>query len=580
MSAPSPIVFRSASAAAFMATALAGWHLAGDHSPASPAPEKESASKAAKRLERSVRHSGPPAHVRAELDAIRDAGSTGNRMRATIDLATRLPVADLAEWMEKHWFDTGDGFDLTLFRKIAMQRWRDEDPEGLMAWNMKNGSSNISQTISSWVKTDPARALAFFREHPNQSMEMQTLAEVAKVDAALALSHLKEMIDRGMSSRSGSHLDERLFHEIAKKDLAALEAALDSLPPAWRIRAEGAAVGARLKADFAGELRKLQERPDGWKIFQVAMGSTEGIKDKLFNELANLPSSWKSGLAAETHRYVGQESAAKWLDVDLEGMGFSQSQTRNIHFMALQYHSFQKPVEALEKLADFSFEEEQKRNLISNIFGNSGGNPGMAEKLMAVLENDEDRAIAQKTLDGMKLTSDDTKVENPSEWLEKAGTLDPNQSFRFMHQLGQWDKEKIEVLSNEFRVMPDEKKLPVARLLASGYYDQEGDAALRGEAIRFLVGQPQTPKEEGIPQSESVNPSAIASRHAVMLATKDPDSAAQWVRSLPNGEAKQWAQKNLAANWAKYDPEAVDQWVNSLPSADRKEVETFLKKKP
>jgi len=579
MSAPSPIVFRSASAAAFVATALAGWHLAGDHSSASPAPGEESGTaKVAKRVERSVRHSGPPAHVRAELDAIRDAGSTGNRMRATIDLATRLPVADLAEWLEKHWFDTGDGFDLTLFRKIAMQRWREEDPEGLMAWNMKNSPGNISQTMSSWVKTDPARALAFFQEHPNQSMEMRILAEVAKVDAALALSHLKEMIDRGMGSRSGSDLDERLFQEIAKRDPAALEAALDSLPPVWRIRAEGAAVGARLKADFAGELRELRDRPDGWKVFQAAMGSTEGVKDKLFNELANLPSSWKSGLAAETHRYVDQESAAKWLDVDLEGMGFSQSQTRNIHFMALQYHSFQKPVEALEKLADFGLEEEQKRNLISNIFGNSGRDPEMAEKLMAALDNDVDRAVAQKSLDGMQLSSNETKVENPTEWLEKVGTLDPNQSFRFMHQLDQWDKEKIAVLADEFRVMPDEKKLPVAKLLATGFYTEEGDQGLRGEAIRFLVGQPQTPQEEGVLQQESFNPSQIASRYAVMLATKDPDSATQWVRSLPNGEAKQWAQKNLAANWAKYDPDAMDQWVKSLPSADRTEVEAFLKK--
>jgi hypothetical protein len=49
------------------------------------------------------------------------------------------------------------------------------------------------------------------------------------------------------------------------------------------------------------------------------------------------------------------------------------------------------------------------------------------------------------------------------------------------------------------------------------------------------------------------------------------------VDSLPEGEARLWAQKNMAATWAEYDPEAAARWMQSLPTDTRAAVEEFIR---
>jgi len=68
----------------------------------------------------------------------------------------------------------------------------------------------------------------------------------------------------------------------------------------------------------------------------------------------------------------------------------------------------------------------------------------------------------------------------------------------------------------------------------------------------------------------------LAAEHASDWARSDPTAASEWTRTLPPGEPKLWAMRNLAATWAGYDPAGARQWVNSLPSADRDAVVKFL----
>jgi hypothetical protein len=589
MSKPSPILLRSAGAAAFVAAAMAGWHLTGANQPASATAEAgKTPGKELKRGERALRNGGMPAHVRDTLAAIRNAGSPDQRMRATIDLATNMPVGDLAEWLEKRWFDTGEGFDLTLFNKIAMQRWEAEDREGLIAWSLKNNPSRASQLLAALAKEDPAKALAFFADHPNPGMEIQMLSSVARTDPKLALGHLKQMIEGGTALRSGDYMSDSLFLEIAKKDPAALEAELDSLPGNFRFRAELALAGERLKASFSEGLQELTGRPDGLKLFKGIVDRDDALKDQLFDKFADLPDSWKRGIGNEAHRYVSQENAAKWLAADLESMGINDKQAQNIRYMAIQYQASKEPGEALKALGNLELDKQQRQSLISMIFGNAAQNPEKVEQLMNSLESEEDRETAQMTAKAnQESSSPDSQLSEPKDWLEKISSINPDRSFGYLHMLSQWPKEKMAALSDEFRAMPDDKKLPVAKLLSSSYYSNEIDQTLQGDAIRYLVNQPPAPKTEEpepgnqgpVGRSQQINLPEVASRHAVFLANKDPEAAVQWVQTLPGGEAKQWAQKNLAANWAKYDPDAVQQWVSSLPTADRKQVESYLESK-
>lgn len=50
-------------------------------------------------------------------------------------------------------------------------------------------------------------------------------------------------------------------------------------------------------------------------------------------------------------------------------------------------------------------------------------------------------------------------------------------------------------------------------------------------------------------------------------------------QTLPDGDAKLWAQKNLATNWKQYDPQAADRWVNSLPPDQRDQVVALMNKR-
>jgi hypothetical protein len=58
---------------------------------------------------------------------------------------------------------------------------------------------------------------------------------------------------------------------------------------------------------------------------------------------------------------------------------------------------------------------------------------------------------------------------------------------------------------------------------------------------------------------------------------KDPVAAGRWVNSLPAGEARLWAAKNLAAQWAEYEPSAARQWAAGLPADERRQVDAYLK---
>lgn len=582
MSAPSP--FRGTKAVAvvgFLTMAIVGWKLGGPPRNAADAPGRgeQQPVKPNTQRERNARLHGPPEHVRERMRAIRAAGSSGERLRATIELANSLPVSDMAAWMEGRWFDVGGGFEATLFKKIAMQRWMEEDPEGHAIWSMKNGGGTA--ILATWAKEDPQRLLAFFQNHPNQEQEIRALQTLAANHPGVALARLTEILGKGSNPRGGSssHYIQSVLTELGKKDPAALEAAMESVPAQWRYAFENVLVSQRLKSDFAGEIRNLWERPDGFRLFQA---SDYNVRNKLIDELGNVPASWKASIASSYYNFVNSDSAEKWLNADLESHGFTAEQVKSIKGYSLTYVADRKPKLAIQQMNAMDLDDSERQNLISNIFSSHPNrSPEFTESLIAELGSEQDRQAARAQLEGALVNSSDSsqaKIEKPSDWLEKAASLDPNHgsNHQLLSLLGGWDKDKLAELSQGFRSLPDEQKTQVATLIARNHWSSDGmEPSLRGEAIRHLVGNPPTAKN---PDTSTDPPLQLASTHAVFWANKDPDAASAWVQTLPAGEAKLWAQKNLAANWALYDPDAAGQWVKSLPGEARGEVEKFMMK--
>jgi hypothetical protein len=198
-----------------------------------------------------------------------------------------------------------------------------------------------------------------------------------------------------------------------------------------------------------------------------------------------------------------------------------------------------------------------------------------------MLDSDEEKRIARTYLPSNRSSNSSggsLKIETPTDWLEQVGSgdLKSGNSYQYLAMLREWDSDKIAELGTQFRSLPDEKKRQAAEVIVgNGGYSGHLDPALVSDAIGFLVAQPAAPKDGN--RSDSFDPVKQASQFAVNWSKKDPDAASQWVQSLPAGDAKLWAQKNLAANWTQYDPEAVDQWIKTLPADSRGEVEKFIK---
>ena len=573
-----PVVLAGA-ALGFLAMTVLGWNLADQPPPPPAAPQPEQTAKVANRPTRHARKSGPPEVVRQRMASIRALGTPEERMRATIELAYNLPVSEIEAWMENRWFNTGQGFDLSLFNKILTERWNKEDPEGLLVWKLKNNSGNAAATLASWAAKEPERVAAFFKNHPNKNLQLQSLAAIAKTNPAFALKCLREMPSSSTSEDGmGGYYNKQALAELAKSSPAELQAALASLPASLRTQAEAILIGQRLQTSFNDEFGKLIERPDGWKILSDNFSEIPGLGDKIFDQLAELPAGWKSSIASSPYNLMDASTATKWWNADLEGLGFNAKDAKRIRSAALNRIASKQPEEALKLLGSADLDPGNREAVISNIFANLGSKPEKGEALLALLGSEEEKQQARAALAANSDSGSEQKIEKPADWLDKVATIDlkSGNSYQYLSMLREWNPEKIAELGNQFRVMPDDQKNQVAQVIASNNsYSRNLGPALVGDAIRYLVAQPADP--EATRQGRSNDPIAQASNFAVNWSKTDPAAAGTWVQSLPAGDARLWAQKNLAANWAHYDPAEAAQWVKTLPASERAQVQEFMK---
>ncbi|WP_193211489.1 hypothetical protein [Luteolibacter marinus] len=574
----------------FLATATAGWQLAGGK-PAPAAGEKSAADRATKsssRATRTRRVYGPTEQAKQLMRAVLDAGSAQDRMRATISLVNSLPLDEIGRWLDERWFEDRTGFELTLFNKLAKERWKREDPEGFLAWSIRENEQSSDAVFTRWAEEDPQRLLSFFKETPDLGKELQALGKIARNDPALALARYREMIANGEISMNDTYRAQGFLRDLAENSPAALEAALESLPDHVRLQAESALTGQRLKTDFDSEIRSLFERPDGWKLFETALnnGNNVNFGDKILADLDQFPASWKAKFSDVYYRFISDENAATWLALDYEGHGFEDRQAKFLKARAIQTLSGRDPEGAIRALESAGLDSSDRQNALRNIFSRFSRDEARTAELMALLGSEADRetvaqAVENRGDDPFGFGSASAKVETPDQWFEKAAAFDPqsNSGYELMRMLNGWNKEQMAELSKQFQTLPDESKVSVARAISGNDYGMGIDPALRGDAIAYLMERPATEDDENQDRATR-NLVASASRHAVTWGLKDPQAASAWTSTLPEGDARLWAQKNLAANWAQYDPNAAKQWVATLPAADREAVDQYLKDGP
>lgn len=497
--------------------------------------------------------------------AIQQAAAPEDRLRKILALASAVPVSEIPKWLDGGWFPHSEGFESTFFTELLLRRWELAEPLALAGWQMQTKSQDAEPILIRFANTDPEAVIALLEERGWSAINV--LSEIAKSHPALALDRFMELISRDIGHSAAETNTASFLYAMARTHPAILEGALGKLPAFWRASAENALVGQRLTDDFDEEIRELWNAPDGWMHFHNNL-SREGMADKLFGELPNLPASWRQAIA--NGDWFIWNNSEKWWHADLEGGGFTPEQARKIRMTALKRMSQYNPDKAIASMDVIELSANERADMLQQIMIPTTSDPEESAKLLKLLPTEEDRLAARTILNRMTSFVPIPPIDDPAEWLATFGTADPKSSgfYQYRNMLRNWEPEKLSELAARIRDLPDDRKLEVAGLLQTQSCDYSTDDGpfLQSESLRCLAEHPD--KFPDIIQTTST--------HAVKLAQKNPAAATKWVRSLPVGEARQWAQKNLAAYWVQADPNAARHWLNSLPKTEQSPVREFL----
>lgn len=532
----------------FAGGALAGWQTRAAKAPA-PATSATPAAgtKHADRKGRQLTRAAVPAEVAARLAPILNAPNPTERLRATIALARSLPVSELEKWYDAEWFTLSGGMEENLFYRITRARWLEEEPAGLMKHCLRNSNDQTYVLATEWGRTDPAGALAF-------------------------LTGLKDPADR-------NRIASALSGGIAETDPDLLERESAFWPATLRKEALNSISQAALKKDFAAGIAALRDAPDGMERFTAAMNDST-LASQLLDHAASLPPGWLDSMADRGWQIVSADPG-KWLSADLAALGFDKQHAQQMRSYAIDRLSSKDPQRALEMARNPDLAADERINLMQDGLSTlAQQDRAAAEAWAAGLTDEAQIAMAQETLkESSSSVSSSDKPIPPKQWLsELAGMNNGSGLWNHLQRAGSWNQEETAEARDAFRQLPDEQRVTVAQRLSDS--DSNGAApSLRAEALNYLLENPPDLDSAPDPDTGRLPSSPLPGvvQFASSWGSQDPQAAGQWVKSLPPGEARLWAAKNLAAQWADYEPSAALQWAAGLPASERTQVESYLK---
>ena len=555
--------------------AIAGWQ-AGGEKPDAPALTSTAAA-APRQTRRSHRISGPrdmPADVRERMARIHAARTPEDRLRATIQLAQSLPVSELERWYVAEWFDFHETMDSNVFYKITRGRWLAEDPAGLMAYSLRYNSDKTGEMAGLWAKQDPGAALKLLEETKNPA-DLQRLASamagpLAEADPAGAIAQVLKL--QTMLGSQQEWAISQMIGELAKHSPELLKSESTEWPASLQRIAASQLIAASLERDFTSGVAGLRDAPDGKKRFLDALESNSELVKEMAKNPNQLPPGWFAAAALANSYYLVYDEPAKWLGADLAALGFNEQQAKGLRSSALGFLGSKDPERAMEMLAGDDLDANQRRNLLLNGLSSlARKDQTKAEEWIARLTDPKEIAQAREAMDQASVESPAKTPPTPADWLAGLDGKDPNSMWQYNRLTRSWDREQVAAAVSELRELPDAQKSATAAKLVTG---EDGvPLELRAEAITQMLENPPPPDpNRGEPNSMTRHASGLVSSWG----RKDPVAAGRWVNSLPSGEARLWAAKNLAAQWNEYEPAAARQWTAGLPADERNQVQAYL----
>jgi len=513
---------------------------------------------------------------RSAMQNIRSLADESQRLRAAMELARTLPVSEIQSWIEGGQFDSRGGFALTLFEKIAIERWAQEKPREFLVWFGENRTSKHKFSISHLLEDHPAALQEALEKIAEPHRKAGLLNSLAQENPKLALAELRRIMP--ISDKNLGHFSS-FFYLIARDHSLALEAMVETLDGPAKIMVEKALISQRVRSDFNAVFDSLLDRPDGFKTFLGAENISQMIdQDELIARLPDFPAAWRDDLASNPRQlfYGTKRDVTKWLSLDWVASGFTDQQAAKLRESLFDYAVRTDPDHSLPLLAEQNFSDEKRKNLL-RLSVSGARTPEQRNERLASLTSAEDREYLQTLFqDGSSPAILARPVRGADDLISAlvSGPLnEPGGDISY--QLREWKPEEKARLGEAFGDLEGDEKARFAGFAASARYVV--GPALKGEAIRYLIENSESREAAGWTGYYANASIEKSSEHAIDLMASDPAAARSWVDSLPPSEERLCAVRNLVTNWRNFDPAAAQRWLASQPAADRVAIEALPK---
>ena len=564
--------------ALFLLSGVLGWLLGSSSEPVqkdagvSLTPTKSSlkASTKSRRKRESSTHS--------KMRSLSALASEKERVRASLELAKTIPLAEIRAWIEKGLFTQRKGYAATAFRKALLHRWEEESPDDFLVWQIETGANTSSTALMGLAESRPELFNQIFRGLSAKNVG-KALSSLAESRPELAWQFLRDP-----TTSSSSYYVEDALEQLAKEDLELMRAEIDKLPFSLRKQAREAFYQELFKRDFTGAIDELIELPNGVSFLKEAFAALEDPSD-FFDQFSRFPQSWKNKFDSNFGYSIDiqtKEQMEQWLSFDWQGNGMSKHGSERLLASLLNKSSSRYPEETLSRLNSLELEKNTRESVLRQLFRNIEKGEDR-DRLLSQLTNETDLSYVSGILekdDERVVRSSSPKPTDTLELLTQLEALhaekDTNSNYvsygSLDYYVDQWKPEEKKVLAAHFEEAQGEEKA----LLAAFFLElrDRGEKELVSTGLEYFLTNEEARKASNLDDSKLIR---STSSHVLALMRNDTDDATAWADKLPEGDIRIYTKFNLVQNWQGYDPAAAEAWLSRQPANELSKIRELLK---
>lgn len=528
--------------------------------------------------------------LRLQIEDLSFFGGTEN-WRKWADLVDRLKVSDIAGLTSQMLSNNQDAANMEgLF--VLFGVFAEKDPAGALqaAQQLPAGQlrqSAIHSVITAVAGQDPDRALAMIQALEDKSQQAQLRSMVAMV---LASKDPPRALELALRTKGNNEMDfsiSSIFHQWARRDLAAAKAAARELTGKDAEQAQSAILNRMAQTDpqQAWEFALSLESPGGSTrqsaYFSVLTAWVQTDPKAALKAWQQLPNS-------ETKSQAFNSLIQNWSHTDFDGalqavLELPETNTRSDALMSLSYGRLGEPEKVFQAILEHMPMGDNFSNAIRNVFSRWAERDPAAAAL-SLKELPPGQAYENGVRSVARSWAESGSYQDALQW---AKSLENEQarSTALGQVISIWgEKDSSKAVSAVMNLSATERER-VAPDLARAWAMRDPSAAVawaqsfsepkeRQRILRQAVGQwaqsaPLAAAQFAVQQPPEQR-AELVEQIMQNWSSRDAESAAAWLAQQPSGAWRDRATSVLAKSIAREDGAAGMQWANTITDEKRR----------